>query len=77
MGLKGFYGVLCGRYQGCHMDALQKRTESLWTVTWLPHGCFVGNNGVSHKDESLRKHGNSKTKLRITRKNAVKAALPA
>ena len=31
---------------GCHMDALQKRTESLWTITWLPHGCGAKADGV-------------------------------
>ena len=37
---------LSERYQGCHMDALQKRTESLWTLTWLPQGCSAKTGGV-------------------------------
>ena len=32
---------LSGRYHGCHMDALQKRTEFFWTLSWLPHGCYA------------------------------------
>ena len=38
---------LSGRYHGCHMDALQKRKESFWTLTWLPHGCSARTDGVS------------------------------
>ena len=37
---------LSGRYHGCHMDALQKRTECFWTLTWLPHGCSAKTDGV-------------------------------
>ena len=28
------------------MDALRERTESLWTLTWLAHRCFLGTDGV-------------------------------
>ena len=28
------------------MDALQKRTDSLWTLSWLPHGCSAKTDGV-------------------------------
>ena len=34
-----------GRYHGWHMDVLRERTELLWTVSWLAHGCFVGTDG--------------------------------
>ena len=37
---------LCGRQHGCHMDALWERTESVWPLAWLPHGCSVGTDGV-------------------------------
>ena len=37
---------LCGRENGCHMDAVQKRTESLWALSWLPHGCSARTGGV-------------------------------
>ena len=45
--------VLCGngrsssgRYHGWHMDALLERTEFVWTLSWLAHGCSVGTDGV-------------------------------
>ena len=28
------------------MDAVQKRAESLWTITRLPHGCGAKSDGV-------------------------------
>ena len=37
---------LSGRYHGWHMDALFERTEFVWTLSWLAHGCFVGTDGV-------------------------------
>ena len=43
---RGTRRSLCGRQHGCHMDALWERTESVSTLTWLPHGCFVGTDGV-------------------------------
>ena len=27
---------------GWDMDALWERTDFVWTLTWLGHGCFVG-----------------------------------
>ena len=38
--------TLCGRSHGCHMDALQKRTNSFWTLSWLSHGCSAKTDGV-------------------------------
>ena len=35
-----------GRYHGCHMDALQKWTESLSTLSWLPYGCSAETERV-------------------------------
>ena len=32
-------GSLSGRYHGWHMDALWERTEFVWTLSWLAHGC--------------------------------------
>ena len=37
------------RYQGCHMDALREWMEFVGTLSWLPHGCFVGMDGVCGK----------------------------
>ena len=37
---------LSGRYHGWHMDALWKRLEFVWTLSWLAHGCSVGTDGV-------------------------------
>ena len=37
---------LSGRYHGWHMDALWERTEFVWTLSWLAHGCSVGTDGV-------------------------------
>ena len=37
---------LSGRYHGRHMDALWERTESVWTLSWLAHGCSVGTDGL-------------------------------
>ena len=37
---------LSGRYHGWHMDALWERTELVWTLSWLAHGCSVGTDGV-------------------------------
>ena len=37
---------LSGRYHGWHMDALWERTEFVWTLSWLGHGCSVGTDGV-------------------------------
>ena len=31
---------------GTWMDALWERMESVWTLTWLAHGCCVGTDGV-------------------------------
>ena len=28
------------------MDALEKRTESFWTLTWLPYGCSAKTDGI-------------------------------
>ena len=63
---------LCGRYHGCHMDALQKRKESFWTLSWLPHGCFLAKNGViktrvCESIETLRKSGESPVKMQSRR----------
>ncbi|OLQ15309.1 hypothetical protein AK812_SmicGene450 [Symbiodinium microadriaticum] len=38
--------VQLGRYHGWHMDALWERTEFVWTLSWLAHGCSVGTDGV-------------------------------
>ena len=35
-----------GRYHGWHMGALWERTEFVWTLSWLAHGCSVGTDGV-------------------------------
>ena len=37
---------LSGRYHGWHMGALWERTEFVWTLSWLAHGCSVGTDGV-------------------------------
>ena len=37
---------LSGRYHGWHMDALWKRTEFVWTLSWLAHGCSLATDGV-------------------------------
>ena len=37
---------LSGRYHGWHMDALWERSEFVWTLSWLAHGCSVGTDGV-------------------------------
>ena len=37
---------LSGRYHGWHMDALWERTDFVWTLSWLAHGCFVGTAGT-------------------------------
>ena len=37
---------LSGHYHDRHMDALWERTEFVWTLPWLAHGCFVGTDGV-------------------------------
>ena len=37
---------LSGRYHGWDMDALWERTEFVWTLSWLAHGCSVGTDGV-------------------------------
>ena len=28
------------------MDALWERTDFVWTLTWLGHGCSVGTDGL-------------------------------
>ena len=63
---------LSGRYHGCHMDALQNWTESLWTLTWLPHGCFLAKNGVITTRDcesivTLRTKGESPVNMQSTR----------
>ena len=37
---------LSGRYHGWHMGALWERTEFVWTLSWLAHGCSVGTDGI-------------------------------
>ena len=37
---------LSGRYHGWHLDALRKRTEFVWTLSWSAHGCSVVAFGV-------------------------------
>ena len=44
--LCGSAATLSGRYHGWHMDALWERTEFVWTLSWLAHGCSVGTDGV-------------------------------
>ena len=44
--LCGSAASLSGRYHGWHMDALWERTEFVWTLSWLAHGCSVGTDGV-------------------------------
>ena len=44
--LCGNAASLSGRYHGWHMDALWERTEFVWTLSWLGHGCSVGTDGV-------------------------------
>ena len=44
--LSGNGRSLSGRYHGWHMDALWERTEFVWTLSWLAHGCSVGTDGV-------------------------------
>ncbi|CAE7238208.1 unnamed protein product [Symbiodinium sp. KB8] len=44
--LRGSGRSLSGRYHGWHMDALWERTEFVWMLSWLAHGCFVGTDGL-------------------------------
>ena len=37
---------LSGHYHDRHMDALWERTEFVWRLPWLAHGCSVGTDGV-------------------------------
>ena len=37
--------TLCGRY-GCSVGTLWERTDFVWTLTWLGHGCSVGTDGL-------------------------------
>ena len=34
------------RHSGWDMDALWERTDFVWTLTWLGHGCSVGTDGL-------------------------------
>ena len=43
--LCGNGGSLSGHYHGGPMDALRERTEFVWTLSWLAHGCSVGIGG--------------------------------
>ena len=48
--------TLCGRYYVWDMDALWERTDFVWTLTWLGHGCCAGtrmldaNTGKTQKN---------------------------
>ena len=33
-------------YHGWDMGAMWERMESVWTSSWLRHGCSVGTDGV-------------------------------
>ena len=44
--LCGSAATLSGHYHGWHMDALWERTEFVWTLSWLGHGCSVGTDGL-------------------------------
>ena len=34
------------RHHGCHMDALREWMEFVGSLSWLPHGCSAGMDGV-------------------------------
>ena len=38
---------LSGRYHGRYASALWEWTESVWTLTWLAHGCFRTGRSLS------------------------------
>ena len=37
----------CGPDHGWDMDPLWERMQSVWTLSWLGHGCCVGTDGVA------------------------------
>ena len=44
------------------MDALWERTDFVWTLTWLGHGCFVGTRML---DANTGKNTGKRKKLTI------------